>query len=293
MIKRSLGEKVFCVINIFIMLLVICAIIFPLMHIFSISISDRIAVTSLQVGIWPKGLNFDAYQKILSSQVFIRSFINTVGITIVGTFLSILVISMIAYALSKKYFFGKKFVTYFFVITMYFSGGLIPSYLVISNLLNLNNTYLAYILPSLVNVFYIIVVKSQLESVPQDLIDSGYIDGANEYRVLFSIVLPVISPTIAAVSMFIALGRWNMWFAALLYSTKSDMWTLQFYLRNVVFDKFLENTTNTPQIIDDNVIPPKNYQMASIILVALPIVAIYPFVQKYFVKGILTGSVKG
>jgi len=200
---------------------------------------------------------------------------------------------MIAYALSKEFFFGKKLVTYFFVITMYFSGGLIPTYLVISNYLNLNNSYLAYILPSLVNVFYVIVVRSQLETVPQDLIDSGYIDGANEFRVLFNIILPVITPTIAAVSMFIALGRWNMWFPVLLYSTKENMWTLQYYLRNVVFGKFLENTKNAPQMVDADIIPPKNYQMASIILVALPIVSIYPFVQKYFVKGILAGSVKG
>ncbi len=295
MIKRSLGEKIFQVVNIFIMILIMATIIFPLLHIFSVSVSDKIAVTTLQVGLLPKGFNLQAYRQILNNPLFQRSLLNTVGVTIVGTFLSIIVITMLAYAMSKKYFFGKKFVTYYLVITMYFSGGLIPTYLVVTNLLKLNNSYLAYILPSLVNVFYVIVVRSQLEAVPPDLIDSGYIDGANEFRLLISIILPIIAPTIAAVSMFLALGRWNMWFPVLLYSTKNDMWTLQYYLRNIVFEKMLALTTLSTigESIEADVIPPQNYQMASIILVALPIVAIYPFIQKYFVKGILVGSVKG
>lgn len=295
MIKRNLGEKIFQAVNIFIMILIMTTIIFPLLHIFSVSVSDKIAVTTLQVGLLPKGFNLLAYRKILSNPLFQRSLINTVGITIVGTFLSIIVITMLAYAMSKKYFFGKKIITYYLVLTMYFSGGLIPTYLVVTNLLKLNNSYLAYILPSLVNVFYVIVVRSQLEAVPPDLIDSGYIDGANEFRLLISIILPIIAPTIAAVSMFLALGRWNMWFPVLLYSTRNDMWTLQYYLRNIVFEKMLALTTLSTigESIDAEVIPPQNYQMASIILVALPIVAIYPFIQKYFVKGILVGSVKG
>ncbi|HCS75594.1 MAG TPA: carbohydrate ABC transporter permease [Clostridiales bacterium] len=294
MMKRSLGEKVFQGINVFLMTIVISVILIPLIHIFSISVSDRISVTTLQVSLWPKGFNMDAYEKIITNSVFQRSMFNTIGITIAGTVLSIIVITMVSYALSKTYFFGKKLVTYFFVITMYFSGGLIPTYLLVTNLLKLGNTYLAYILPSIVNVFYIIVVRSQIEAVPHDLIDSGFIDGANEFRVLFSIVLPVISPTVAAISMFIALGYWNMWYPVLLYSTQKNMWTLQYYLRSIVFEKELENTLqNITEIIGSDKIPPQNYQMASIVLVALPIVAIYPFVQKYFVKGLMAGSVKG
>jgi putative aldouronate transport system permease protein len=197
---------------------------------------------------------------------------------------------MVAYAMSKPYFYGKKFITYYLVVTMYFSGGLIPTYLWISSYLKLGNTYSAYILPLLVNVFYVIVIRSQLEAIPQDILDSGYIDGASEIRILFKIIFPLIMPTIAAVSMFLALARWNMWYPVLLYATRDKMWTLQYYLRNVVFESMLEHTTQ--KLIDD-IIPAKNYQMASIILVALPIVTIYPFIQKYFVKGILAGSVKG
>lgn len=294
MVKRSLGERIFQVVNIFIMLLIMGIVIFPLMHVFSISVSERFAVTTLKVGLLPKGFNLDAYIKIASNTIFQRALLNTIGITTVGSFLSVLIISMLAYALSKKHFFGKKFITYYLVLTMYFSGGLIPSYILVTNYLKLNNTYLAYILPSLVNVFYIIVIRSQLEAVPQDLLDSGYIDGANEFRILFSIILPIIAPTIAAISMFLALEYWNMWFPVLLYSTQNKMWTLQYYLRSIIFEKILEHTTQRlGQVANADIIPPKNYQMASIIIVALPIVAIYPFIQKYFVKGILVGGVKG
>ena len=264
------------------------------MSIFSLSVSDRIAVSTMKVGLLPVGFNLGAYTKILSNALFQRSLINTVGITVFGTAISIIVITMMAYAMSKQYFFGKKFITYFMIITMYFSGGLIPSYLLMTKYLKLGNTYLAYILPALVNVFYVIVIRSQIEAVPGELFDSGSIDGAGEMRILFNIVLPVIAPTIAAISMFLALGKWNMWFSVLLYATDKKMWSLQFYLREVVFASFLESTTlTTGTSIDAEVIPSENMRMASIILVALPIVAIYPFIQKYFVKGIMAGSVKG
>lgn len=292
--KSNTGEKVFQYIDLFIMVLIMATIILPLMNIFSLSVSDRVAVSTGQVGIVPVGLDFSAYLKILKNSVFLRSLVNTVGITVVGTAISVVIITMLAYAMSKKYFFGKKFVTYYMIITMYFSGGLIPTYLLITNYLHLGNTYSAYILPALVNVFYVIVIRSQIEAVPSELIDSGSIDGAGEMRILFSIVLPVITPTIAAISMFLALGKWNMWYSVLLYTTNQKLWTLQFYLRSIVFESFLEfSTQSLGESVDAKVIPAENMRMASIILVALPIVAIYPFVQKYFVKGILTGSVKG
>lgn len=291
--KSTTGEKVFQAIDIFIMLMIIAAVLLPIIHIFSVSVSDKTAITTLNVGLLPKGFNTGAYEKIVKDVYFLRSLVNTAGVTVVRTFLSLVVMVAAAYGLSKN-FFGKKAVTYYFVITMYFSGGLIPSFLLTSKYLGLNNSFLAYILPGLVNVFYIIVVRSQIEAVPQSLNDAALIDGANEVQALLYIVLPVISSTIAAVSMFIALSCWNMWFPVLLYTTRKEMWTLQYYLRAVVFDKFLASTAeNIPQISGADIVPPQNYQMASIILVALPIVAIYPFIQKYFVKGILVGSVKG
>lgn len=291
--KRSLSERVFYGFNILVMILIMSTIVLPILNIISISFSSNEAVVSNSVGLLPKGFQTGAYVKILTDNVFLRSLINTVGVTVVGSVLSVLIITMAAYSMSKK-FFGKKFFTYFFVVSMYFAGGLIPTYLLISKYLNMRNTYLAYILPMLVNVFYMIVLRTQIESLPSSLMDAAQIDGASEYHIIFLIVLPLITPTIAAITMFIALNKWNLWYPVLLYTSKQELWTLQYFLRAMVFDKLLAAMSN-PELntASESIISPINFQMASIILVALPIVSIYPFVQKYFVKGILTGAVKG
>lgn len=291
--KRTVPEKVFYVFNILFMLLIMSTVILPILNIISISLSSNEAVASNSVGLFPKGFETGAYVKIITDSVFLKSLLNTVGVTVIGTILSVLVTAMAAYSMSKKFFF-KKFFTYYFVVTMYFSGGLIPTYLLVSKYLGLRNSYAAYVLPLLVNVFYMIVLRTQIESLPSSLMDAAQIDGANEYQTVFKIVLPLIVPTIAAISMFVALNKWNMWFPVLLYTSKKELWTLQYFLRAMVFDKLLAAMSD-PGIDTsaEEIISPINYQMASIILVALPIVSIYPFVQKYFVKGILTGAVKG
>ena len=289
-----MGEKIFQAFDILIMVFTIAVVVLPFMHIISISVSDRVAVNTLQVGIFPVGFQTGAYYEIISNPIFTRSLFNTVFTTVITTALSVFVITMCAYALAKPYFYGKKVITYFFILPMYFSGGLIPTYLLITNYLHLNNNYLAYILPAIVNVFYLIVVKGQIEAAPVELIEAANIDGASEWQTLIRVVLPIIGPTIAAVSMFIALNTWNMWYPVLLYARDDSMWSLQYFLRAVVFDKFFSSYSDSVTITSGSEsIPPQNFQMAAIILVALPIVAIYPFVQKYFVKGILAGSVKG
>jgi len=290
--KRTLGEKVFQYFDAIIMLCILAIIIFPFMNIISLSVSSREAILTNSVSLWPKGFNLAAYGKILGSMLFLRSLVNTIGITVIGTFLAVMLTLMVSYALTKD-FLGKKFVTYYFLITMYFSGGLIPTYLVVAKYLNLRNTYLALILPYLISVFYIIVMRSQIENIPSSIFDAAYIDGANEYQTVFQIVLPTIAPTIAAISMFFALGKWNSWFPVMIYTDYDKFWTLQYYLRIVVFSKFLEAKNSTELILEEAQIPEENFRMAAIVLVALPIVSIYPFVQKYFVKGIISGAVKG
>lgn len=289
--KRTRGEIIFQYVDIIILIIIAAIIILPFMNIISLSLSDRDAILSRNVYLFPKGINLGAYKIIIKNMLFIRALINTVGLTIVGTFLAIILTLMVAYSLTKD-FLGKRFVTYFFVITMYFSGGLIPTYLVVTKYLNLRNSYLALILPALINVFYIIVMRSQIDNIPESIVDAAYIDGAGEFRSLFSIVIPLITPTIAAISMFFALAKWNSWFPVMVYTDTKDKWTLQYYLRIVIFSNLLkvEDVTFVPE---ERQIPEENFRMAAIILVALPIVSIYPFVQKYFVKGIISGAVKG
>jgi putative aldouronate transport system permease protein len=294
--KKSRGETLFQVIALSFMLLIVLAIVLPLMHIVSVSLSDKRAVTTLSVGIFPKGLDFRAYGEILTKRVFLRSLANTVGVTAVATTLSLAVNVCAAYAFSKN-FYAKKLITYLFIITMYFSGGLIPTYLVVTKYLHLYNTYFAFFLPGIANVFYIIVIRSQIEALPASLSEAAIIDGAKEYQVLFHVVAPSILPTMAAIGMFTALATWNMWFPVLLYTNREELWSLQYFLRAVVFDKFMEympGSRSAGAITSEaDSASPLNFQMAAIVLVALPIVAIYPFVQRYFVKGILVGSVKG
>ena len=292
--KISKGRMIFNVVNYIILILFCLTVILPFMHVISISLSNAKYITSMSVGIWPKGFELKAYKEILENKVFIRSFLNTILITAISTILSLIIDIMAAYAFSK-YFYGKKLINYVFIITMYFSGGLIPTYLLVSKYLGWYNSYLALIIPGLVSVFYIIVIRTQIQAIPKSLIEAAYIDGATESQTLFNVVIPSITPTIAAIAMFTILGRWNSWFNVMIYTDKRELWTLQYYLRSVVLAKSI--TANRPDIQKglileaENVIA-ENYQMAAIILVALPVVCVYPFVQKYFVKGILTGSVK-
>lgn len=291
---RNKGELVFQTFNAFLLAIPVLLIVLPFIHIISVSISSTEAVNALSVGLIPKGINFKAYGQVLKGGIFYNSLLNTVFITIITTASSLIVNIMSAYGFSRE-FYGKKFFTYYLVITMYFSGGLIPTYILMTKWLNLYNNYLAFILPSLVSVFYIIVIKSQIEAIPQSLREAAIIDGANEFQVLFYVIFPALSATIAAIGMFIALGMWNMWYPVMLYSNKREMWSLQYYLRAIVFERSSGELTNNNvlAVSEEEIINPVNLQMASIILVALPIVSIYPFVQKYFVKGMLAGSVKG
>lgn len=289
--KVSRSERTFRVFNAFVLILIMLTIIVPLLYIISVSLSSKEAVTSLSVTLWPKGLNFDAYAELLRKDTFLTSLVNTVFLTIVYTAGALAINTMAAYALSKQ-FFGKKVITYLFIIPMYFTGGLVPTYLLVTNTLGLYNNFLALLLPVLVNVFYLIVIRSQIEAIPAGLTEAAMIDGANEFQILFQIILPTISSTTAAIGMFLALNMWNTWYSVLLYTSKEKYWTLQYFLRTIVFDKAIQDASGT-SAMDMATISPLNYQMAAIVLVALPIVAIYPFVQKYFVKGMLVGSVKG
>lgn len=289
--KVSIGKRVFDVIN-FILMLGLCAtIVFPFIHIFAVSVSNSSYITSMQVGLIPKGFYTKAYEEMVVNRVFVRTFINTVLITIVFAFLSVLICIMSSYAFSRK-FYGKKVINYFFIITMYFNGGLIPTYLVVAKYLNLYDTYAALIVPGLVSVFYIIVMRTQIEQIPASLTEAALIDGANQFQVLFNVIIPVVKPTIAAISMFLILGKWNSWFDVLVYIREKNHWTLQYYLREIVFMHELAEESDT-LIQVKSTITAQNYKMAAIILVALPVLAVYPFVQKYFVKGMLAGSVKG
>jgi putative aldouronate transport system permease protein len=292
---KSKGRLTFEIINYLLIILFCLTIVLPFMHIIAVSLSEERALVEMSVSFWPKGFDTRAYKSILQDEIFLKSFINTIFIAGTVTLLGLIVNVMAAYGFSKE-FFGKKFFNYYFILTMYFSGGLIPLYLLMTRYLKLKDSFLALILPALVSVYYIIVIRSQIETIPKSLIEAATIDGATEMQTLFKIVMPTIVPTLAAIGMFIALGSWNSWFNVMVYIDDNKKWTLQYYLRKIVLEKTLTSGMSEAAqkmaelgTVD---VRPENYQNAAIILVALPIICIYPFVQKYFVKGILVGSVK-
>lgn len=290
--KKTKAENAFQIFDLVFMLIVLALIICPLLYVISVSVSNTEAIIHKNVTLLPVGFNLRAYGSIISNKTFLRSLLNTIGLTAVGSFLALIVTTMAAYAMTLECV-GKKFLTYFYVCTMYFSGGLIPTYIVYSNYLNLRNTYWVLILPSLFSMFYAIVIRSQIEAIPASIFEASHIDGANAFQTLFYITLPVIVPTLAAVTMFFALSKWNMWYNVMLYESSEKHWTLQYFLRVVVFDKFLAAQDSMTFIESETAVSQENYRMAAIVLAAAPIVCIYPFVQKYFVKGIVSGAVKG
>jgi multiple sugar transport system permease protein/putative aldouronate transport system permease protein len=243
----------------------------------------------------PHGLTADAYRQILSGGVVTRALFVSLGITAVGTAFSMVVSVLAAYGLSRSGSFGHRTFLLIMVITMFFSGGLIPTFLVTSALGGYDQ-YWALIIPSAVSVFNILVMRSFFSGTAPELIDSGRIDGAGDWRIMWSIVLPISRPVLAVMALFYAVGYWNSFFNALLYMpADSEKWPLQVVLYNYVTQGTAvpgTNLANVGQVLGDQVAP-LSLQMAVVVLTLVPILLVYPLVQKHFTKGMLTGAIKG
>lgn len=287
---RSPGRIAFQSFNYACFIVFSISILVPFINALAISFSSYSALFENKVGLWPVQFQLDSYIKLAGNHTFLRSAANTVALTVVQTILSVLISLSGAYAISHKYFKGKKAAMMYILITMFFNGGLIPSYLLVNNL-GLNNTYWAIILPGLVSPFYIIVYKNVIDQMHKEILESAEIDGAGEITLLFKIVLPLVLPMTMAFVIFSAVAYWNEWFSVLLYIKDKSMWTLQFQLRGILSFARLENADVNPP--GEQVIHPDNLKMAALMLTTLPIICIYPFLQKYFIHGQFVGAVKG
>ncbi|WP_379153694.1 carbohydrate ABC transporter permease [Paenibacillus sp. sgz5001063] len=263
----------------------------PLASVFSKSVSEEWAITSGKVGILPVGFQLDTLMQVISSSLFIRAFCISVGVTAVGTLISILMTALTAYPLSKRNLPGISFIMVLFIFTMLFSGGLIPNYLLMRQLHLVNNLWVL-ILPGMISVFNMLVIKSYYESLPEALEESARIDGAKTYTILFRIILPLSMPVIATIALFYAVGYWNDYFGPMIYINDTALKTLQLYLQDVVMDANSANLTN--KSVDDLMnMSPEGIRAATVVASTVPILLVYPFMQKYFIKGVLIGSVKG
>ncbi|WP_127579517.1 carbohydrate ABC transporter permease [Paenibacillus koleovorans] len=287
---KSPGRIIFQTFNYAFFIMFCISILVPFINALALSFSSYQAILQNQVKLWPVGFQLDSYMKLAANYTFLRSFINTVGLTVIQTAMTIIISLSAAYAMSHKHFKGKKVAMTYILITMFFSGGLIPSYLLVNNI-GLNNTYWAIILPGIVSPFYIIVYKNVMDQLHKEILESAEIDGAGEFSLLFRIVLPLVLPMTMAFVIFSAVAYWNEWFSVLLYIKDKSMWTLQYQLRGILAFARLEDTTvNAP---GEQTIHPDNLKMAALMLTVLPIIVIYPFLQKYFIHGQFVGAVKG
>jgi len=288
--KISIGEHIFQAILIILISLLCLATIYPFLHITSLSFSSPSEASRFGFHLYPKEIDFFAWNQVLSQTKIWTGFGNSVFRTVVGTVLTLIAMSLCAYPLSRKYLPHRSFYTMIILFTMFFGGGIIPSFLLIK-WLGLMNDVWVYIMPGLVSTFSMLVLRNFFMGIPAELEESAKIDGANDIRILFTIILPLSKPVLATLALWSAVGHWNSWFDAVLYITDQDKQVLQFFLREIVITNTDAETFG--RTVVGNLEYANAIKAATIMFAALPILIVYPFLQKYFVKGTMIGSLKG
>lgn len=290
--KESAGRIIFIIFNYVFCVLIALICILPLVHILAISLSSDVAVNAGLVKLLPVDFTFASYDYILNEPKFFTAMLVSFKRVILGLSISMFVTVLAAYPLSKvkRQFGARQFYVWYFMVAMLINGGLIPNYLVISNL-GLMDTIWALVLPSSVNVFNVILLQNYIKSLPEEIMESAFVDGAGHWMTLWKIVLPLCKPVLATLVLFVAVAHWNSWFDGLIYMDHTANYPLQSYLQTIV----VEIDMDLIQSVDDTIlnITQKSSKSAQIFLAMLPILCVYPFLQKYFTNGIVMGSVKG
>lgn len=268
------------------------SVLYPFIHVLAVSLSTPSEAMRPGIHLYPKEFSWAAYEQAIQTKGIWLGYYNTIFRTVVGTLLSLLTMTMGAYALSKKYLPHRTFYTLFIVVTMFFSGGLIPMFLLVKNL-GLYDTSWALIIPGLINTFYMLIMRNFFLGMPQELEDSAKMDGAHDFQILFRIILPISKPILATIGLWLAVHYWNEWFQGLIYIQDQSKLVLQIYLRRLIVENSdLEMRQLMDQASDQEVVA-ESLKAAVLMIATLPILVVYPFIQKYFVKGALVGSIKG
>ncbi|MDU0199479.1 MULTISPECIES: carbohydrate ABC transporter permease [Paenibacillus] len=286
------GEKLFYSINYVVLFVIGMSCLLPLVHILAMSLSDKHALMSGVVSLWPVNLDFSGYEALFKETPILRSLANSVIITVVGTVLNICFTVLAAYPLSKRYFIGRKFYSFAIIFTMLFSAGLIPTYLLLKSLGLLNN-YGALWLPGLVSVWNLMVLRSFFEALPEELEEASRIDGCSEWRLIIQIVLPLSIPVVAALSLFYGVSHWNAFMNVLIYINDASKLNLTVLVQQLIQNQTLMQEMANTQPEMAMKLTPEGMKAAGVIVMTLPMLIVYPFLQKYFVKGVMIGAVKG
>ncbi|MEU2202347.1 carbohydrate ABC transporter permease [Isoptericola sp. NPDC019482] len=272
-------------------LLIVCAVtLYPFVNLVAKAFSSEGYIAAGEVNLIPRGFNVQTFDVVMGDAMFWLNYKNTVVYTVVGTFISMALTTPYAYALSRRHLKGRTFFIGIAVFTMFFSGGLIPNYILVADVLHMRNTLWAIVLPGAISVFNLLVMKSFFENFPNDLEEAAAIDGLTTYGIFFRIVLPLSKAVLATMTLFYAVSMWNSWFSAFLYLDQKELFPVTVYLRNLIAAASNPAAGMGGQEV---VQIGANIQSVTMLLTVLPIVCFYPFIQRYFVSGVMLGSVKG
>jgi putative aldouronate transport system permease protein len=286
----SRGYRVFQAVNAVILTGVVLVTLYPFVNILARSFSGEHYIRTGEVNLWPRGFNLTTYRTVLSDSVFWTNYRNTLVYTVVATAISMVLTTCYAYVLSKRHLKGRGALVGIAVFTMFFNGGLIPNYVLVNGL-HLRNTMWAIVLPNAINVFNLLVMKAFFENMPAELEEAAAVDGLDTYRILLRIVLPLSKAVLATMVLFYAVSFWNSWFTAFLYLDHTNLFPVTVYLRNLIAGATAgaDETTAGDTALQIGA----NIQAVTIVLTVLPVMLVYPFIQRYFVSGVMLGAVKG
>jgi len=292
-IREPLGDKVFNVMNYIFLGFFFLVVAYPLIYVVSASFSDSNAVISGEVWLWPVGFNIEAYKTIFQEKSIMTGYMNTIIYTVFGTIFNLILTTLAAYPLSRKKLFGKRIVTWFFMLTMFFSGGLIPTYFVVKDL-NLINSRWSVIMMGCVSVYNIILIRSFCESsLSEELLNATKIDGCGNGRFFFQFVIPLSKAIIAVIALYVAVGYWNSYYHAIIYINDDTKHPLQLLLRQLLMTANNATDIQDGELAGEYLKQVQVVKYAVIVVATAPIMCIYPFLQKYFVQGVMIGAIKG
>lgn len=295
MLRRTPSEKIFSVFNYILLTFAAFVCIVPLINVLAISFSSSAAAAAGYVRLWPVDFTLSSYKYALSKHEFIQSFFVSVHRVLLGYLVNMILTISVAYPLSKEKstFRARNYYAWFFIITMMFNGGLIPTFMTVKSL-GLLDTLWALVLPGALPVFNVILLMNFFRGLPKEIEEAAYIDGASHWITLFRIYLPLSLPSLATISLFVLVGHWNGWFDGMIYMNRPKNWPLQTYLRTILISPDLNShQTSSEELAGMREVSERTFKSAQVFLAAAPILAVYPFLQKYFMKGLVMGSVKG
>ncbi|MFP4976847.1 carbohydrate ABC transporter permease [Paenibacillus sp. CN-4] len=292
MIKPTLGERIFDIVNVLIMLILIVLTLYPMLYILFSSLSEGNRLISFNgVLLWPQGFSLEGYKAVLSNSTIMQGFKNTLFILTIGLAINMTLTALGAYFLSREGVLLQKPIMFFIVFTMFFSGGLVPFFLIVKSYGLLNSLW-SLILPTAVSTFNLIIMRTYFLSIPKELEESAFLDGAGHFTILFRIFIPLSMPVVAVLILYYGVGHWNSWFNAMIFLRDQDLFPIQLVVRNIILENDNANMIGTTTLIQSRDVA-ETLKYAAIIVTTAPILLLYPFLQKYFVKGVMVGALKG